>query len=102
MIDKLIREKGLGAEEAKDIKQRLKWTVIDGVVYDITNYIDMHPGGKKKILRGVGIDSSEVFHNSHPGLKIENTPMALLKMGVLFKETYSHKDKNLNIKLGAL
>jgi hypothetical protein len=32
-------------------------------------------------MKGVGIDSTEVFHKSHPGLKIENTPMALLKMG---------------------
>lgn len=79
----LIEEKGLSKTEATDIKSRLKWTVIDGVVYDITNYIDMHPGGKKKILRGVGIDSTEIFHKSHPGLKIENTPMALLVMGHL-------------------
>jgi cytochrome b involved in lipid metabolism len=71
--------------------------VIDGVVYDITNYIDMHPGGKKKILRGVGIDATEVFYKSHPGLKIENTPLALLRMG----ETGS-KSNNLSIKFGAL
>ena len=79
----MIEEKGLSKAEALDIKNRLRWTVIDGVVYDITNYIDMHPGGKKKILRGVGIDSTDIFHKSHPGLKIENTPMALLVMGHL-------------------
>ena len=37
----LIEEKGLSKTEATDIKSRLNWTVIDGVVYDITNYIDM-------------------------------------------------------------
>ena len=77
----MIEEKGLSKAEALDIKNRLRWTFIDGVVYDITNYIDMHLGGKKKILRGVGIDSTDIFHKSHPGLKIENTPMALLVMG---------------------
>ena len=69
------------ADQAKDIKERLQWTVIDGAVYDITNYISMHPGGKKNIIKGIGKDSTEMFHKSHHGLKIENTPLALLKLG---------------------
>jgi cytochrome b involved in lipid metabolism len=77
----LIKEKGLSEPAAIDIKSRLLWTVIDDVVYDITNYIDMHPGGKKQIRKGVGKDSTKMFHESHQGLKIENTPLALLKMG---------------------
>lgn len=38
------------------------WTVIDGDIYDITNYVDDHPGGKKKIMRGHKKDSTEMFH----------------------------------------
>ena len=103
IINQLIKEKRLSASAAKDIQERLKWTVIDGVVYDITNYIDMHPGGKKKIMRGIGVDSTEIFHKSHPGLKIENTPMALLKMGELAKERQEvRKTQHLNLKFGAL
>ena len=88
--------------EAQDIKARLLWTVIDGVIYDITNYVAMHPGGKKKILKGVGIDSTEVFHKSHPGLKIENTPLALLRMGELNDLKVEPKDTGLSLKFGAL
>lgn len=59
------------------------WTVIDGVVYDITNYVDQHPGGKKKILRGKDKDATEMFHRFHPGLKINNTVLQFLKVGEL-------------------
>lgn len=59
----------------------MAWTVIDGTVYDISNYIDMHPGGRKKILRGVSKDASEMFHKHHQGVKIERTPLALLVLG---------------------
>ena len=57
------------------------WTVIDGVVYDITNYVGMHPGGLKKILRGKGVDASIMFHKFHRGVNIDKTPLALLKLG---------------------
>jgi cytochrome b involved in lipid metabolism len=59
----------------------LLWTIIDGDVYDITNYVSMHPGGKKKIMRGAGKDSTDMFYQYHPGLKINRTPLALLKIG---------------------
>ena len=59
----------------------MKWTVIDDDVYDITNYIHMHPGGVKKINLGVGKDSTQMFYKYHRGLKIERTPLALLKVG---------------------
>ena len=57
MLDKITTE--------KELRTKLKWTVIDGNVYDITNYIDMHPGGKKQVMRGVGKDASIMFHKLH-------------------------------------
>lgn len=68
------------------------WTVIDGEVYDITNYVDQHPGGKKKILRGQSKDASEMFHRFHPGLKISNTVLQFLKIGDLRKDTQSKEE----------
>jgi cytochrome b involved in lipid metabolism len=38
------------------------WTIIAGVVYDITDYIDYHPGGDT-ILLACGKDSTELFLN---------------------------------------
>ncbi len=37
------------------------WTVIDGVVYDITSYIPNHPG-EDEILRACGADGSTLFN----------------------------------------
>ena len=33
------------------------WTVVDGLVYDVTNYISFHPGGKR-IMLGAGKEAS--------------------------------------------
>lgn len=53
---------GMSQESAKQIKEKIIWTVIDGDIYDITNYVHDHPGGYKKIMRGNKKDSSDLFH----------------------------------------
>ena len=59
----------------------MKWTVIDGKVYDITNYCAIHPGGLKKILKGVGKDSTKMFHQFHKGINLDLTPLPSLCIG---------------------
>ena len=41
------------------------WTVVDGLVYDVTQYIPMHPGGKK-IMLGAGREASATFRKFGP------------------------------------
>ncbi len=42
------------------------WLVIDGLVYDVSQYVDKHPGGDK-ILRNAGGDASKGFRGpQHP------------------------------------
>jgi cytochrome b involved in lipid metabolism len=60
--------------------------VIDNKVYDITNYISMHPGGKRNILKGAFKDASDEFHKSHLGLDVKNTPLVLLEIGQINKD----------------
>jgi hypothetical protein len=38
------------------------WTVIDGIVYDITEFIATHPGGDR-IMKICGLDGTEDFKN---------------------------------------
>ena len=70
----------------------MKWTIIDGDVYDITNYISMHPGGVKKINLGVSKDSTVMFHKFHKGIRLDLTPLPGLKFG----EIPSLKKQSLN------
>jgi cytochrome b involved in lipid metabolism len=37
------------------------WTVLHGGVYDLTMYLDYHPGGAKKLLMGAGSDCTHLF-----------------------------------------
>jgi len=45
------------------------WTVVGGGVYDVTKYLDKHPGGKKLLARNAGKDSTQdfeaLFHSSN-------------------------------------
>lgn len=40
------------------------WTVIDGVVYDMSGYVPAHPGGAI-ILLAAGTDCTVMFHQYH-------------------------------------
>lgn len=48
-------------EVAKHNKEEDAWTVLDGVIYDITGYGKEHPGGKKAIDSYAGKDMSNDF-----------------------------------------
>ena len=41
------------------------WIIVDNVVYDITNFLSFHPGGKLILLRFAGKDASKEFHALH-------------------------------------
>jgi cytochrome b involved in lipid metabolism len=41
------------------------WVVINGKVYDLTEFLGRHPGGPKSILAWAGKDGSEVFNHIH-------------------------------------
>ena len=37
------------------------WMVIRGKVYNVTRYLDFHPGGKPELMRGAGRDATRLF-----------------------------------------
>jgi len=48
------------------------WIVIDNKVYDVTNYIDKHPGGKNSILRHAGTDATKAFYQIHESYMLDD------------------------------
>merc|ERR1719487_2197335 len=70
----------LTAEEvAKHNRKSDCWTILNGMVYDVTLYMDYHPGGKGNLMKGAGKDCTEMYNESHPWVSAD----ALLSKCVL-------------------
>lgn len=53
------------AEVKKHTKAKDCWIIIKGKVYDVTDFLDDHPGGKKAILLYAGKDATTEFEMLH-------------------------------------
>jgi len=61
-----IPEKEYTLEEiAKHNKKEDLWVVVKGVVLDLTNWLDEHPGGPQAIMNFMGRDATEEFAMLH-------------------------------------
>lgn len=59
------------------------YTVINSIVYDLTMWVNMHPGGKSAILSLCGHDGTTTFMNQHHGAKKQMDILARFKIGLL-------------------
>jgi cytochrome b involved in lipid metabolism len=59
------------------------YTVINGSVYDLTMWVNMHPGGKAPILSLCGTDGTARFTAKHGSAEKPNAALARFKIGVL-------------------
>lgn len=59
------------------------YTVISQDVYDLTAFVNMHPGGKDKILSICGVDGTQTFMNKHKGGEKYMKTLSRFKIGVL-------------------
>ncbi|KXS18825.1 hypothetical protein M427DRAFT_109203 [Gonapodya prolifera JEL478] len=48
------------------------WMALEGKVYNITPYIDFHPGGVPELMRGAGRDGTRPFMDAHPWVNYEH------------------------------
>lgn len=53
-------------EIAKHSTKQDCWVIVHGQVYDVTDFIDQHPGGAGIILKYAGKDATKAFEPIHP------------------------------------
>ena len=59
------------------------WTSINGKVYDVTGWIQQHPGGAAAILSMCGTDGSAAFNGQHGGQRRPASELASFVIGTL-------------------
>jgi hypothetical protein len=59
------------------------WTVISGSVYDLTDYVYMHPGGSERILSICGGDGTGAFQGQHMGDMRAESVLSRYRLGAL-------------------
>jgi fatty acid desaturase (delta-4 desaturase) len=61
-------------------KKKIMWTVIDGVKYDVTDFLERHPGGSDMLMLAVGRDASVMFHSYHRRLNVARAMLRGMKV----------------------
>jgi uncharacterized membrane protein len=80
-------EPAVGTITAAEVSQHATpddcWTIIDGTVYDMTPFLNRHPGGSDAIAGLCGGDGTAGFRGQHGGASAPNSQLESLKIGVL-------------------
>ncbi|CDR98114.1 cytochrome b5-like Heme/Steroid binding domain containing protein, putative [Babesia bigemina] len=79
------------SEVARHKSEHDCWSIYKGNVYDITRYLDIHPGGRQHLLEYAGKDLTEEFLRVHPWVNGE-----FLLKSLLIGELKSENEKTEN------
>ncbi|ORY23133.1 putative cytochrome b2, mitochondrial precursor (L-lactate ferricytochrome C oxidoreductase) [Naematelia encephala] len=78
------------------------WVIIEGKIYDVTDFLDQHPGGPGIILANAGKDATRIFKPLHPPDALDTLepsqhlgPVDPLTMPDLADEEQTEEDKRL-------
>lgn len=61
------------------------WTVVNNKVYNVTKWINQHPGGASRILGLCGRNGTAMFGGQHAGQSAPENILASYQIGVLKK-----------------
>lgn len=61
------------------------WTAVNGKAYDVTSWIDQHPGGRDAILSLCGKDGSAAFNGQHGSQARPNEELKSFYIGVVYE-----------------
>ncbi|CAO1621295.1 unnamed protein product [Sympodiomycopsis kandeliae] len=59
------------SEVKKHKNRESAWTVLNGMVYNMTPYLEFHPGGEKELMRVAGRDGTRLFMLTHSWVNID-------------------------------
>ncbi|BGP14512.1 hypothetical protein JCM10213_000386 [Rhodosporidiobolus nylandii] len=67
-VDQRRRDRTISADEVAKHRTRETgmWVVIDGGIWDITEFYELHPGGQKVLDQSAGKDVTKLFASIHP------------------------------------
>jgi len=70
-------------EVAKHNTAESAWVSLNGKVYDVTQFIPNHPGGKEYLLISAGRDCTDLFNSYHPFTKKPDAILPKYQIGIL-------------------
>lgn len=75
-------------ELAQHASEESAWIAVDGSVYDLTEFVDRHPGGREILLLALGRDATNLFNSYHPFTALPRKVLAKYRIGSLV--TFEH------------
>ncbi|XP_078324378.1 cytochrome b5 reductase 4-like isoform X2 [Crassostrea virginica] len=90
-------------ELAKHNQKNDAWIALRGKVYNITPYMEYHPGGEEELMRGAGIEGTQLFDEVHKWVNYESM-LEKCFVGKLKSTTPVHRRVSLlkNLEQGGL
>ncbi|VDO06330.1 unnamed protein product [Haemonchus placei] len=72
---KILAKKRMSVDHEELVKHNKRddcWIHIFGQVYDVTSYLEFHPGGVPELMRAAGTDATDLFNQYHAWVNYEN------------------------------
>ncbi|KAI0821419.1 glyoxylate dehydrogenase [Irpex lacteus] len=76
-----------GPQVAEHASRESCWIIVHGKVYDVTEFLDEHPGGARIILKYAGKDATEAYEPIHPPDAITTNLPVSKHLGVIDAST---------------
>ncbi|HYU16723.1 MAG TPA: cytochrome b5 domain-containing protein, partial [Candidatus Acidoferrum sp.] len=66
------------------------WVVIDNRVFDVTDFIHLHPGGMRVLIGHSGMDATQGYTRAHAGRTEIDAMLEIYELGVLHQPDFRH------------